>query len=98
MAEPLLQVQGLSCGYGDAVVLTDVSFNLLPGRSLALLGRNGTGKTTLIDTLVGVTRRHAGRIRLSGRDISALPVHARAGTAGWAGLGWCRRSATSSSR
>ena len=88
MAEPLLEVQGLTCGYGDAVVLTDVSFSLPAGRSLALLGRNGTGKTTLIDTLVGVTRRHAGRILLGGRDISALPVYARAGAAGWAGLGW----------
>ena len=88
MAEPLLEVQGLTCGYGDAVVLTDVSFSLPIGRSLALLGRNGTGKTTLIDTLVGVTRRHAGRILLSGREIQALPAYARAGGAGWAGLGW----------
>ena len=84
MAEPLLQVQGLTCGYGEAVVLTDVSFTLEAGRSLALLGRNGTGKTTLLDTLVGVTRRHAGSIRLAGRDIHGLPVHERAG----AGIGW----------
>ncbi len=74
MAEPLLEVQGLTCGYGDAVVLTDVSFSLPAGRSLALLGRNGTGKTTLIDTLVGETRRHAGRITHAARDNSALPV------------------------
>jgi branched-chain amino acid transport system ATP-binding protein len=84
MAEPLLQVQGLSSGYGDAVVLSDVSFTLEAGRSLALLGRNGTGKTTLIDTLVGVTRRHAGSIRLAGRDIHGLPAHQRAA----AGIGW----------
>ncbi len=84
MAERLLDVQGLTCGYGEAVVLSDVSFSLEAGRSLALLGRNGTGKTTLIDTLVGVTRRHAGRISLSGREIHALPVHERAG----AGIGW----------
>jgi branched-chain amino acid transport system ATP-binding protein len=84
MAENLLEVHGLSCGYGDAVVLTDVSFSLGMGRSLALLGRNGTGKTTLIDTLVGVTRRHAGRVMLAGREIQELPVYARAG----AGLGW----------
>ena len=74
MAELLLDVQGLSCGYGQSVVLTDVSFQLPMGRSLALLGRNGTGKTTLIDTLVGVTQRHAGRITLAGREIQALPV------------------------
>jgi branched-chain amino acid transport system ATP-binding protein len=84
MAEPLLEVQGLSCGYGEAVVLSDVSFTLEAGRSLALLGRNGTGKTTLIDTLVGVTRRHAGRIRLAGQDLHTLPVHRRAD----AGIGW----------
>jgi branched-chain amino acid transport system ATP-binding protein len=82
--ELLLDVQGLSCGYGEAVVLTDVSFSLKAGRSLALLGRNGTGKTTLIDTLVGVTRRHAGQITLAGRRIEALPVYERAA----AGIGW----------
>jgi branched-chain amino acid transport system ATP-binding protein len=84
MAEPLLEVQGLTCGHGDAVVLSDVDFSLAPGRSLALLGRNGTGKTTLIDTLVGVTRRFAGRIVLASREIHALPVHRRAE----AGIGW----------
>jgi branched-chain amino acid transport system ATP-binding protein len=84
MADAMLEVQGLSCGYGEAVVLTDVSFRLEAGRSLALLGRNGTGKTTLLDTLVGVTRRHAGRILLAGREIQGLPVYERAG----AGIGW----------
>ncbi len=80
----MLEVTGLTCGHGDAVVLSDVSFTLAPGRSLALLGRNGTGKTTLIDTLVGVTRRFAGRIVLAGREIHTLPVHRRAE----AGIGW----------
>lgn len=84
MAEPVLQVEGLTCGHGDAVVLSDVSFTLEAGRSLALLGRNGTGKTTLIDTLVGATRRFAGRIVLAGREIHALPIHRRAE----AGIGW----------
>jgi branched-chain amino acid transport system ATP-binding protein len=86
MAEPanLLEVQGLTCGHGESVVLSDVSFTLQAGRSLALLGRNGTGKTTLLDTLVGVTRRHAGRIVLDGQEIHSLPVHLRAG----AGIGW----------
>src|SRR5512144_2193704 len=79
VAESLLQVDGLTCGYGEAVVLSNISFTLETGRSLALLGRNGTGKTTLIDTLVGVTRRHAGRIVLAGREIHALPAHERAG-------------------
>ena len=83
-ADALLQVDGLRCGYGEAVVLNDVSFELAAGRSLALLGRNGTGKTTLIDSLVGVTTRHAGRIALAGQSIESLPVYARAG----AGIGW----------
>ena len=84
MAEPILAVEALSCGYGEAVVLSDVSFALQAGRSLALLGRNGTGKTTLIDTLIGVTRRHAGRIMLAGREIHSLQPHQRAA----AGIGW----------
>jgi len=84
MAEPILQIEGLTCGYGDAIVLSDVSLRLEAGRSLALLGRNGTGKTTLIDTLVGATKRHAGRIVLAGTPIHDLPSYARAA----AGIGW----------
>ena len=56
MAE-LLEVERLSSGYGRAVVLHEVSFWLAEGEALAVLGRNGVGKTTLIDSLVGVTRR-----------------------------------------
>jgi branched-chain amino acid transport system ATP-binding protein len=81
---PLLQVHGLVAGYGDAVVLEHIDLELARGESLALLGRNGTGKTTLIDTLVGVTRRHAGRIVLAGRDVTTLPPFRRAA----AGIGW----------
>jgi branched-chain amino acid transport system ATP-binding protein len=80
----LLRVERLSAGYGEAVVLEDIDFSLPAGESLALLGRNGTGKTTLIDTLVGVTRRHAGRIVLRGQDVTALPPFRRAA----AGIGW----------
>ncbi len=83
MAE-LLRVRGLRAGYGEAVVVQGVDLSLDQGQSLALLGRNGTGKTTLINTLVGVTRRHAGTIALAGRDITALPAHRRAA----AGIGW----------
>ena len=49
-------------------MIQGIDLALAAGESLALLGRNGTGKTTLLDTLVGVTRRHAGRIVLGGRD------------------------------
>ncbi len=83
MAE-LLKVDGLRSGYGEAVVVQGISLTLEQGQSLALLGRNGTGKTTLLNTLVGVTRRHAGRINLGGQDITALPPHQRAA----AGIGW----------
>ena len=83
MAE-LLKVEGLRSGYGEAVVVQGIDLTLEQGQSLALLGRNGTGKTTLLNTLVGVTRRHAGRITLAGRDITALPPFRRAE----AGIGW----------
>jgi branched-chain amino acid transport system ATP-binding protein len=81
MAE-LLALQGLTSGYGEAVVVQGVTLSLPQGESLALLGRNGTGKTTLLNTLVGVTRRHAGRIVFAGHD--AWAPHRRAD----AGIGW----------
>jgi branched-chain amino acid transport system ATP-binding protein len=83
MAE-LLQVEKLFAGYGEAVVLNDVSFSLGEGQTLALLGRNGTGKTTLINTLAGATRRHSGTISLGGKALHLLPSHLRAA----AGIGW----------
>ena len=83
MAE-LLKVDHLSAGYGEAVVLHDIAFALDEGQTLALLGRNGTGKTTLINTLAGATRQHAGTISLSGRALHKLPSHERAA----AGIGW----------
>ncbi len=83
MAE-LLRIEGLTAGYGEAVVVQGIDLALEQGQSLALLGRNGTGKTTLLNTLVGVTRRHAGRIVLAGCDLTALAPHRRAA----AGIGW----------
>ncbi len=79
MAE-LLRVEGFSAGYGEARVIQGIDFALEDGRSLALLGRNGVGKTTLIDTLVGVTTRFAGKIWLGGADITPLsPARPRPG-------------------
>ena len=83
MAE-LLRVERLTAGYGEAVVIQGIELTVEQGRSLALLGRNGTGKTTLLNTLAGATRLHAGRISLDGRDITALASHRRAA----AGVGW----------
>ena len=80
----LLQVEQLSAGYGDAVVLHEVSLSLGEGQTLALLGRNGVGKTTFMDTLAGATRQHGGSIELGGVALHRLPAHARAG----AGIGW----------
>ena len=86
MAE-LLRIEGLKSGYGEAVVVQGIDLVLPQGESLALLGRNGTGKTTLLNTLVGVTRRHAGRIVLAGQDLTPLAPHQRAA----AGIGWVPR-------
>ena len=74
----LLQLDKVTAGYGEAVVLNQVSFTLAAGETLALLGRNGTGKTTLINTLAGTTRQHAGRILLDGVSLHSLASHARA--------------------
>ena len=83
MAE-LLKVEALSAGYGEAVVLNNISLTLDEGKTLALLGRNGTGKTTLINTLAGATRQHAGSIMLGGAALHRLPSHERAAV----GIGW----------
>jgi branched-chain amino acid transport system ATP-binding protein len=83
MAE-LLSLDRLKAGYGEAVVLGEISLKLDQGRSLALLGRNGMGKTTLINSIVGVTRYRSGAIRLDGRDITRLTPERRAR----AGVGW----------
>jgi branched-chain amino acid transport system ATP-binding protein len=80
----LLRVENLSAGYGEARVIKGLGFRLEDGRSLALLGRNGVGKTTLIDTLIGAATRFGGRIVLEGQDISALRPHERARR----GIGW----------
>ena len=88
MADPskpdLLAIEGLRAGYGEAVVLPDMSLSLGEGQVLALLGRNGTGKTTLINSIVGVTRRFGGRLTLDGTDITAYRPDQRAR----AGIGW----------
>jgi branched-chain amino acid transport system ATP-binding protein len=83
MAE-LLEVNGVWAGYGEATVLENISFRLDEGASMALLGRNGMGKTTLLATLMGATRQTKGSIRFAGQDLTAVPSHRRAHS----GLGW----------
>jgi len=80
----LLAIERLCAGYGEAVVLSDVSLNLAEGKALALLGRNGMGKTTLVNSIVGVTRYFGGSIALDGADITRLRPDQRA----HAGIGW----------
>jgi branched-chain amino acid transport system ATP-binding protein len=80
----LLAVENLRAGYGEAVVLPDMTLRLQEGEVLALLGRNGTGKTTLINSIVGVTRRFGGKVALAGRDITAMRPDQRAR----GGIGW----------
>jgi branched-chain amino acid transport system ATP-binding protein len=81
---PRLELKGVRAGYGDAVVLDDVSLELPPGGSLAVLGRNGVGKSTLLLTIMGYTRLHTGSIFLDGSNISSLAAHRRAQL----GIGW----------
>jgi len=82
MSEPSrdegLALDGVDAGYGETVVLEGISLAIKPGGTLALLGRNGVGKTTLLATIMGHTALHAGRIRFAGRDIGALPPYRRA--------------------
>ncbi len=73
-----MQLDGIRAGYGDTVVLEGVSLALPPGGTLAVLGRNGVGKTTLLATIMGHTALHAGQIRFAGSEISALTPYRRA--------------------
>ena len=80
----LLELVDVRAGYGDAVVLDGVSFSIGDDGTLAVLGRNGVGKSTLLLTVMGYTRLHAGKVLFNGTDISALPPHRRAQL----GIGW----------
>ena len=84
MAEPLLTLEKVTAGYGDAVVLHEVSLAVPEHGSLAVLGRNGVGKTTLLLTIMGYTQLRAGRVSWRGQDISRQPPHRRAA----GGIGW----------
>jgi branched-chain amino acid transport system ATP-binding protein len=80
----MLELERVTAGYGDAIVLEHCSLSLAEGESLALLGRNGVGKTTLLATLMGQTRIRGGTLRWCGQDLTRVARHRRAA----AGLGW----------
>lgn len=84
MAESLLALRHVTAGYGNAVVLHDVSLELPEHGSLALLGRNGVGKSTLLMTIMGYTLMRGGSVSWRGQDVSRLAPHARATR----GIGW----------
>ena len=79
-----LRVQDLVAGYGATVVLDGISLEVARGGALAILGRNGAGKTSLLRTLMGYTTRQRGSITLDGQPLESLPVHQRVR----AGLGY----------
>jgi len=82
--QPALAVKGLQAGYGPARVLHGLEFSVARGEMVVVIGRNGVGKTTLIETLCGLTTLHGGEISLHGERVEALPAHRRSRL----GLGW----------
>jgi branched-chain amino acid transport system ATP-binding protein len=83
MAESLV-LKGVTAGYGETHVLEDIGLTLAEGESLSIIGRNGVGKSTLLETMMGNTTLHEGAISFRGRRIEAMPSHERA----VAGLGY----------
>ena len=81
---PLLDVKSLSAWYGGAHILFDISLQVRPGEVVALMGRNGAGKSTTLKTVMGMVEKRRGQVQFMGRDISRLESHAIAS----AGLGY----------
>jgi branched-chain amino acid transport system ATP-binding protein len=84
MVEPVLALKEVRAGYGDSIVLENVSLEIAEQGSLAVLGRNGVGKSTLLLTIMGYTTMHGGHMMWRGQDITRVPPHRRARS----GLGW----------
>ncbi len=80
MTETVLALDGVTAGYGDTTVLHDIDFSVQKGQRLAIIGRNGVGKTTLMATIMGLTRLRTGSVFLNGDDVSAEPPHRRSHT------------------
>ena len=84
MAKAALELDAVSAGYGETVVLEDIGLRLDEGETISLIGRNGVGKTTLLATVMGHNTLHGGDVRLHGKTIARLAPHRR----NWAGLGY----------
>src|SRR5215475_14023340 len=84
MGKAALELDGVSAGYGETVVLEDIRLALGEGETLSIIGRNGVGKTTLLATVMGHNTLHGGDVRLHGRTIARLAPHRR----NRAGLGY----------
>jgi urea transport system ATP-binding protein len=74
----LLKLEKVSSAYGQSNVLWGVDMDIAQGSAVALIGRNGVGKTTLLNTIVGIQKLTGGRIMFGGDDVSAMPAHGRA--------------------
>ena len=83
MAEMALELDRVSSGYGETVVLENIRLSVEGGETVSIIGRNGVGKTTLLATIMGHTNLHGGHVRLHGKDISSMATYRRVG----AGLG-----------
>jgi branched-chain amino acid transport system ATP-binding protein len=77
MSETALELDNVSAGYNDTRVLEKVTLRVAPGERLAIIGRNGVGKTTMMATIMGLTKMHSGAIRLNGEDITRMPTYRR---------------------
>jgi branched-chain amino acid transport system ATP-binding protein len=72
---PILDIDGLSAGYGRFDVVRDVKLHVGKGEAVALLGPNGAGKTTVLNTIMGLVKARRGHIRIGGLDVAGMPAH-----------------------
>jgi branched-chain amino acid transport system ATP-binding protein len=77
MDKPALALDGVSAGYNETRIIQNITLNVMAGERLALIGRNGVGKTTMMATIMGLTTLHGGAIRLHGEDITRIPTYRR---------------------
>ena len=73
----MLELRNLSGGWGPTLIVEDFSLALAAGETVSIIGRNGVGKSTLLELIMGRAQQRGGEIRFNGKDISALPIHDR---------------------